>query len=109
MPRWPKKVQPVPGEPEQVPFPKPDNHQLSAKEPTALEKAMEMLILSQANTQNVLGRISDTMDKVAQGIDKINDNAQKSIDHQIDLDQVNKSKPFKIQMLYQVDQKTIDL
>jgi hypothetical protein len=68
-----------------------------------------MLMLSQANTNVVLNKISETMTTVAEGIQKINDTAKASVDHQVDLDQVNKSKPFKIQMIYQLDQKTIDL
>jgi hypothetical protein len=70
---------------------------------------MEMLMLSQANTNTVLTKISETMTTVAEGIQKINDTAKNNVDHQVDLDQVNKSKPFKIQMIYQLDQKTIDL
>lgn len=86
-----------------------DNQKLSQKEPSALEKAMEMLIMSNASTQQLLGKISETMDKVAEGIEKINLDTKNAIDHQVDLDQMNKSKPFKIQIIYQVDQKTIDL
>lgn len=118
MPRWKKKVvanttevQAVDTAVPQVTPTKviPDNQPLSAKEPTALEKAMEMLMLSQANTNVVLNKISETMTNVAEGIQKINDTAKASVDHQVDLDQMNKSKPFKIQMIYQLDQKTIDL
>jgi hypothetical protein len=86
-----------------------DNQKLSQKEPSALEKAMEMLIMSNASTQQLLGKISETMDKVAEGIEKINLDTKNAVDHQVDLDQMNKSKPFKIQIIYQVDQKTIDL
>ena len=55
---------------------------------------MEMLMLSQANTNTVLTKISETMTTVAEGIQKINDTAKNNVDHQVDLDQVNKSKPF---------------
>jgi hypothetical protein len=68
-----------------------------------------MLIMSNASTQQLLGKISETMDKVAEGIEKINLDTKNAVDHQVDLDQMNKSKPFKIQIIYQVDQKTIDL
>ena len=68
-----------------------------------------MLMLSQANTNIVLNKISETMTTVAEGIQKINDTAKSTVDHQIDLDQMNKSKPFVIQMVYQLDQRTIDL
>jgi len=49
------------------------------------------------------------MEKVAEGIDKINTTAKENVEHQVDLDQINKTKPFKIQMLYQIDQRTVDL
>lgn len=108
MPRWKKKaVSEVPAN--ELETPRTDNQQLSQKEPSALEKAMEMLILSNASTQQLLGKISETMTTVAEWIQKINDTAKASVDHQVDLDQMNKSKPFRIQMLYQVDQKTVDL
>lgn len=118
MPRWKKKVVAKTTKVEAIDTELPktpvsttevDNQRLSAKEPTALEKAMEMLMLSQANTNTVLTKISETMTTVAEGIQKINDTAKSNVDHQVDLDQVNKSKPFKIQMIYQLDQKTIDL
>lgn len=89
--------------------PQTDNQKLPENQPSALEKAMEMLIMSSASTQQLLGKISETMDKVAEGIDKINLDVKNSVDHQVDLEQVNKTKPFKIQIIYQVDQKTIDL
>lgn len=121
MPRWKKNLPVIPAELPKTDFvPSPvvvqtttnvvsDIQKLSAKEPTALEKAMEMLMLSQANTNIVLNKISETMTTVAEGIQKINDTSKASIDHQMDLDGLNKSKPFKIQMLYQLDQRTIDL
>lgn len=108
MPRWKKKVvSEVPAS--ELETPAVDNQKLSQKEPSALEKAMEMLIMSNASTQQLLGKISETMDKVAEGIEKINLDTKNAVDHQVDLDQMNKSKPFKIQIIYQVDQKTIDL
>lgn len=79
------------------------------KEQSSLEKAMEMLIISNANQQSLLSRMNDTMEKVADGIDKINTTAKENVEHQVDLDQINKTKPFRIQMLYQIDQRTIDL
>jgi len=115
MPRWKKKavdnttIAKELGPMIPTPVVNTDNEKLSAKEPSALEKAMEMLMLSQANTNLVLNKISETMTNVADGIQKINDTAKATVDHQIDLDQMNKSKPFKIQMIYQLDQKTIDL
>jgi hypothetical protein len=93
----------------EVPATKPANHGLSAKEPTALEKAMEMLMLSQVNTQQMLGTINETMNKVVDGIDKINATAKASVDHQVDLDNLNKTKPFLVKIIFQVDQRTIDL
>lgn len=118
MPRWKKKVVDNTTEVKavdteapavEVPVTKPAKQKLSAKEPSALEKAMEMLMLSQANTNQVLNKISETMTDVAEGIQKINDTTKATIDHQIDLDQMNKSKPFLVKIIFQVDQKTIDL
>ena len=87
----------------------PANKGLSAKEPTALEKAMEMLMISQVNTQQMLGTINETMNKVVDGIDKINATAKANVDHQVDLDNLNKTKPFLVKIIFQVDQRTIDL
>jgi len=113
MPRWPKKVVSPVNPVEEVTPPAidliPANQKLAQNQPTALEKAMEMLIISNANTQTLLSKIDDTMNKVVDGIQKINDTAKASVDHQLDLDEMRKSKPFKLKMLYQVDQKTIDL
>jgi hypothetical protein len=113
MPRWPKKVASPANPVEEVAPPAidpvDDNRRLSSNEPTAIEKAMEMLIISNANTQVLLGEIDDTMNKVVDGIQKINDTAKNSVDHQLDLDEMRKSKPFKLKMLYQIDQRTIDL
>lgn len=78
-------------------------------EQSSLEKAIEMLIISNTNQQSLLSKMNDTMEKVAEGIDKINTTAKENVEHQVDLDQINKTKPFKIQMLYQIDQRTIDL
>ena len=70
---------------------------------------MEMLMISQVNTQQMLGTINETMNKVVDGIDKINATAKANVDHQVDLDNLNKTKPFLVKIIFQVDQRTIDL
>lgn len=74
-------------------------------EPSQLEQAMALLINSTVKNTQILEKVSNSLDEMNKKLDHPVVDKQ----HQIDLDQENKMNPFKIQMRYQVEQRTLDL
>lgn len=66
-----------------------------------LENALTLLINSQVQTQEILNKIATWIDELK--------NKKPEQEHQLDLDQESRIKPFKMKFRYDIEVRTLDL